>query len=176
MPQPVVITPYDPAWPQVFAALQARLAAGLGQVAVAIEHVGSTAVPGLAAKPVIDIDIVIASAADLPLASERLASLGYAYKGEQGIVGRHAFKRPADAPEHHLYVCAADNLELRRHLAFRDHLRANPADADAYAQLKVELAQHFREDREGYSQAKSAFVEDILRKAPARSGVLAAGS
>lgn len=165
MPQPVVIFPYDPAWPQVFAAIEARLVEALGGCALAIEHVGSTAVPGLAAKPIIDIDVVIAAETDLPLAAGRLASIGYAHKGEQGVAGRHAFSRPQDLPSHHLYVCAADNLELARHLAFRDHLRASPGDAGAYARLKYELAERFGADRDGYSQAKSAFVEQMLRKA-----------
>jgi len=169
MPQPVVILPYDRVWPQVFTALQAHLAAELGPSVLAIEHVGSTAVPGLAAKPVIDIDIVIAAESELPLLIDRLTKLGYAYKGEQGIAGRHAFKRPPDMPEHHLYVCSADNLELSRHLAFRDHLRASPADAEAYGKLKFELAARFGADREGYSQAKSDFVEAMLRKAAGRS-------
>lgn len=131
---------------------------------MSIEHVGSTAVPGLAAKPVIDIDVVIASEADLPSVISELAAIGYVYEGEIGIAGRHAFRPPGDLPKHHPYVCAVDNRELQRHLAFRDHLRENKRDAQAYGELKCELAEHFGADRDGYAQAKTAFVEDVLRK------------
>jgi GrpB-like predicted nucleotidyltransferase (UPF0157 family) len=164
VPQPVVVVPYDPDWPDAFASIRSSLTDALGESAVAIEHVGSTSVPGLAAKPVIDIDIVIAHEAGLPLVTSKLATIGYRYEGERGVAGRHAFRPPDGLPKHHLYVCAVGNSELERHLAFRDHLRANRSDALAYANLKRELADRFGTDREGYSQAKTTFVEGVLRK------------
>ncbi len=132
MPTAIVIAPYDPAWPQVFESIRSRLAEALGATALTIEHVGSTAVPGLAAKPVIDIDVMIASEADLPSAISALATIGYVHEGEIGIPGRHAFRPPAGLPKHHPYVCALGSRELQRHLAFRDHLRENARDAQAY--------------------------------------------
>jgi GrpB-like predicted nucleotidyltransferase (UPF0157 family) len=162
MAEPVVIAPYNPEWPEIFARLRKNLAVALGDVALRVEHVGSTAVPGLAAKPVIDIDVVIASEGELCVAIERLAQIGYGYAGERGISGRHAFVQPAALPAHHLYVCATDNLELARHLAFRDHLIANRDAAEAYGLLKKNLAEAFGVDREGYTNAKTAFIDGII--------------
>jgi GrpB-like predicted nucleotidyltransferase (UPF0157 family) len=98
MADPVVIVDYDPSWPATFEQLRDRLAATLGRLAVAIEHVGSTAVPGLAAKPIIDLDVVIADRIDLPAVIQRLRTLGYLHEGDLGVPGREAFTTPAGAP------------------------------------------------------------------------------
>jgi GrpB-like predicted nucleotidyltransferase (UPF0157 family) len=166
--QPVIIVPYDPSWPALFAAIKSRLIAAMGQCAIAIEHVGSTSVPGLAAKPIIDLDVIIARETDLPAAIRKLAIIGYGYEGENGVIGRHAFRPPADLPKHHPYVCAVGNPEPERHLTFRDHLRDSDSDAQAYATLKRDLAGRFGSNREGYSAAKTAFVEEMLLKATER--------
>ncbi|WP_137156360.1 GrpB family protein [Rhizobium sp. FKL33] len=160
--EPVIIVAYDPAWPEIFEALRRRIAAALGPVAKAVEHVGSTAVPGLAAKPIIDIDVVIADETALPAAINGLAAIGYAHQGEKGVAGRHAFAAPAGLAQHHLYVCAEGSPELRRHLAFRDRLRAEPDLAAAYGALKQRLAAEYGRDRDGYTQAKTAFIEAAL--------------
>jgi GrpB-like predicted nucleotidyltransferase (UPF0157 family) len=172
---PVVIADYDPSWPFVFAQLRGRLAATLSPFAVAIEHVGSTAVPGLAAKPIIDLDVVIADRADLPAVLQRLHPLGYRHEGDLGVPGREAFTTPAGAPPHHLYVCAIRTAALDRHLAFRDALRADAAAADAYSDLKRTLAARLGHDRIAYTEAKSAFVERVLAQAAAASGGTASG-
>lgn len=174
-PAPVVIADYDAGWPEAFQDLKQALEAGLGPLALAIEHVGSTAVPGLAAKPIIDLDVVIESVDRLPQAIAALARLGYVHQGDRGIAGREMFWRlgpdvPRDGsgrswPEHHLYVCARDSAELARHLAFRDYLRAHPKTAAAYAKLKRGLARRFPRDREAYSRAKTEFVAAALRRA-----------
>src|SRR5215217_165995 len=166
MPAPVVIAAYDPRWPACFARLRDRLAAALGPLAVRIEHIGSTAVPGLAAKPIIDLDVVIADHADLPAVIERLRPLGYQHEGDLGVPGREAFTTPAGAPAHHLYVCALDTRALGRHLAFRDALRADPALADAYGDLKRTLAARLAHDRDAYTEAKSAFIDQVLAALP----------
>jgi GrpB-like predicted nucleotidyltransferase (UPF0157 family) len=163
---PVVIVDYDPSWPDTFQQLRDRLAATLGPLVVAIEHVGSTAVPGLAAKPVIDLDVVIADHADLPAVIQQLRPLGYHHEGDLGVSGREAFTTPADAPPHHLYICAVGTPALDRHLAFRDALRADPGLADAYGDLKRTLAARLRHDRTAYTEAKSAFVERVLAASP----------
>jgi GrpB-like predicted nucleotidyltransferase (UPF0157 family) len=164
MPQPIVIEDYNPEWGLWFNRLQRMARDALGDLAVAVEHVGSTAVPGLAAKPIIDIDVVIPSRDDLPEAIRRLASIGYRHEGDLGIADREAFAQPHDLPVHYLYVCSKHSPELRRHLRFRDALRASPGAAAAYGALKRELAIRFRNDREGYAQAKTAFVTSILAR------------
>jgi GrpB-like predicted nucleotidyltransferase (UPF0157 family) len=163
---PVAIADYDPRWPETFAAVHSQLAGVLGPLAQRIEHVGSTAVPGLPAKPIIDLDVVIATPADLPEVIRRLHTIGYHHQGDLGIPGREAFTSPADAPAHHLYVCPADSPELARHLAFRDCLRTHPEQAHAYAELKRSLAERFRTDRDAYSHGKTSFIEQTLAAAP----------
>jgi GrpB-like predicted nucleotidyltransferase (UPF0157 family) len=162
MSEPIIIVDYDPTWPALFAALRAPVAAALGDVAVAIEHVGSTAVPGLAAKPVIDLDVAIRGETDLPAAIERLAPLGYVYEGDKGIPGRGAFIWPPHLPRHHLYVCPQDSLAYWRHLLFRDYLRAHPEVCAAYAALKRDLAARYRTQRRAYTEAKGSFVTATL--------------
>ena len=162
MPDPVVIVDYDPSWPAAFTRLRDRLATALGSLALRIEHVGSTAVPGLAAKPIIDLDIVVATPGDLPAVIERLRPLGYAHEGDLGVPGRDAFAAPPGSPPHHLYVCPVGSPALARHLALRDLLRADPEAAAAHADLKRVLATRFRADRAAYTDAKTAFIDSPL--------------
>lgn len=163
--EPVVIAAWDPAWAQAFNAICARLAAVLGEVAVGIEHVGSTAVGGLDAKPIIDIDVVVRDEAAIPTAIARLATIGYAHLGDLGIIGREAFRAPPGSPGQHLYVCPASSAELRAHLIFRDALRMRPELAAAYAALKHELAVRYRDDRDSYAEGKSRFIAAALQDA-----------
>lgn len=167
MNDPIIIENYDPRWPQQFELLRSRFAPALGALAAAIDHVGSTAVPGLAAKPIIDIDVLLGSSNDLPQAINRLSSLGYEHRGDLGVSGREAFRAPFAEPPHHLYVHRPDSREYLRHITFRDHLRANPELAQAYERLKRALAQQYRLNREAYNLAKTEFVEAILRRANA---------
>ena len=157
MPDPIVIVDYDPAWPREFEALCDRAAAAAGGLAVTIEHVGSTAVPGLAAKPVIDL-VVVVKPDDVQPAVDRLVAIGYVHRGNLGVEGREAFSSPEDEPRHHLYVSPTDSEELRAQLAFRDRLRNDGALASEYVALKRELAVRFRDDRPGYTEAKTDFV------------------
>lgn len=159
---PVVVVPYDPVWPETFATLRRPIAQVLGELAAGIEHVGSTAVPGLAAKPIVDMDVVIRHEDDFPQVAARLAALGYVYLGDLGIAERHAFRATPDTPRHHLYVCAAGSAPLRAHLALRDALRADPALADAYGKLKYDLAKRFRLDVDAYVDGKTAFIMQAL--------------
>ena len=141
MPDPIVIVDYDPAWPREFEALRDRAAAAVRELAVAIEHVGSTAVPGLAAKPVIDLVVVVAPD-DVQPAVDRLVAVGYVHRGNLGV----------------LSVSPTDGEELRAQLAFRDRLRNDGALASEYVALKRELAVTFRDDRPAYTDAKTDFV------------------
>lgn len=167
MSEPIIIVEYDPRWPEQFERLRSRIASALGPLAAAIEHVGSTAVPGLAAKPIIDLDVLLDSAASLSEAITRLGTLGYQHRGDLGVPGREAFRSPSNDSPHHLYVHGPGSREFRRHVAFRDYLRANREDARAYECLKRTLARQFRDDREAYNLAKTDFVEAILRRADA---------
>jgi GrpB-like predicted nucleotidyltransferase (UPF0157 family) len=164
-PNPVVVVEYDSDWPKQFERLKAPIGLALGNLAAAIEHVGSTAVPGLAAKSIIDIDVLLHRADDLPAAIERLARLGYQHQGDLGIPDRHAFATPANVPARNLYVCPPNSAEFRRHVTFRNYLRSHPADSHAYGDLKYRLAGQFRDDRTAYVEGKSEFIQNILRLA-----------
>jgi len=127
MPEPttfaaVQVVDYDPDWPRIFWQLKNQIWPSVRDVALAIEHVGSTSIPGMAAKPVIDVDVVIASPTDLPLLMLRLGILGYKHRGNLGIEDREAFVAPEHQPAHHLYVCVQNSLALQNHIAVRDYL------------------------------------------------------
>jgi len=161
---PVTIEDYDPRWPERFEILRSRIGSVLGPLAATIEHVGSTAVPGLAAKPIIDMDVILHLDSDRRLAIERLAALGYEHQGDLGILGREASRAPADVFPHHLYVCSPDSREYGRHIAFRNHLRRNPEGACAYERLKRSLAERWGSDRDAYTLGKTDFIEATLRR------------
>jgi GrpB-like predicted nucleotidyltransferase (UPF0157 family) len=161
----ITIEDYDSLWPQRFETLRSPIAATLGDLAALIEHIGSTAVPGLAAKPIIDIDVRLRAATDLPLAISRLASSGYEHRGDLGVPGREAFRPPADDFPHHLYVCPPDSQQYRRHIAFRDYLRNHPEDASSYGALKRILVGKLGDQRNEYTEAKGEFIANILRRA-----------
>ena len=159
---PVLIRDYDPSWPHAFANLASRVRTALGSLIVSVEHVGSTAVPGLAAKPIIDLDVVLASPGELAEAIHRLSDMGYSHEGDLGITGRHAFRCPPGEALHHLYVLAAGADELRRHLAFRDALRESEVLRCRYSALKRCLAKKFKGDRGSYTRAKSVFIASVI--------------
>ena len=161
---PLFIQDYDPTWPDAFSKLAARVKAALGSLIVSLEHIGSTAVPGLAAKPIVDLDVVLASPADLPEAVRLLATIGYVHEGDLGIAGRDAFRSPTGEPLHHLYVLGVGASELCRHVAFRDALRTDKVLRDRYAALKRALAEKYQVDPSGYTAAKSAFISDALSR------------
>lgn len=170
---------HNPAWLVEAQELGAIYRAALRGLLLTVEHVGSTAVPKLLAKAILDIDLVIPSRDDLPDVIERLGSLGYSYRGDQGIPGREVFKGvdrkvPYSDPErdwthHHLYVCAEGADELRRHLLFRDLLRSDADVRNEYQQLKLSIDARCDGDRKRYGALKElecrAFFERILRQA-----------
>jgi GrpB-like predicted nucleotidyltransferase (UPF0157 family) len=167
MAEPVVVISYQSSWKVRFEELSARLSDALGSLVQQIEHVGSTAVPGLHAKPIVDLDIVISDTADFEHVRKRLTDLGYKHVGDQGIPGREAFELLQEgnlAQDHHLYVCRENAEELRRHIAFRDYLRDHPDVAAEYGQLKCKLAARFRDNRDAYTDAKSQFVQHTLEQ------------
>lgn len=169
MSDPIVVVEYDPQWPSEFARLRDRAQAAVGEVARSIEHVGSTAVPGLAAKPVIDLVVVVESEDDVPEAIRRLEAVGYIARGDLGVPGREAFSWPEGEARHHLYVSPETSGELRAQLRFRNRLRTDPVLAREYEALKRDLAERYRDDRPGYTDAKTDFIEAALRSDPAES-------
>lgn len=161
----IVVVDYDPDWPATFEMLRDRIWLHVSHAADRIEHVGSTSVPGLAAKPIIDMTIVAADEASLQQVIDALAAAGYEHKGDLGIAGREAFAQPADLPDHHLYACVEGALALRNHLAVRDQLRSDPTKAMAYGMLKKQLASKPKIDIDSYIAGKSALLQALLRQA-----------
>lgn len=162
----IVVEPYDEAWERNFAAIRNEIQAALGDLAVRIEHVGSTSVRGLSAKPIIDIDVVIRDGAALAATIERLGAIGYQHEGDLGIAGREAFKYDGKEhlQKHHLYVCPEDSAELKRHVAFRDYLRSHPEAVREYSRIKEEGAALYPDDIDRYIAHKSPFIERIYRE------------
>ena len=160
----VRVVPYDPAWPALFAAEAARIAAALDGLPLRLEHMGSTGVPGLAAKPI--VDILAGRPPGSPAAPyvEALVRAGYQHRGEQGIPGREFFRRGTPR-SWHVHLAEEGAPAWRTPLAFRDALRADPALAAEYAALKLELAARFPRDREAYIEGKGPFVARVLRGA-----------
>jgi GrpB-like predicted nucleotidyltransferase (UPF0157 family) len=159
--EPIEVVDYDPAWPRRYERWRKRLAAALGDTALRIEHVGSTAVPGLAAKPVVDIQVSVADLADEAAYVAALEAAGAQLRSRDEL---HAYFRPfAGQPrEVHVHVCAAGSEWEREHLVFRDYLRAHPQARDAYAQAKRSAVALWRDDRWGYTEAKTGVILDIL--------------
>ena len=163
MSDEIVIVEYDPGWPSEFARLRDRAQAALGDLAIAIEHVGSTAVPGLPAKDLIDMVAVVESDDDVPEAISRLEAIGYEARGNLGVEGREAFWWPEGEKRHHLYVSPNTSAELQAQVAFRELLRSDPVVARDYVALKRELAARYRDDRNAYTNGKTEFVESALQ-------------
>lgn len=156
----IIVVDYDPRWPQMFEEIRARIAPAVADIALAIEHVGSTSVPGLSAKPVVDVDIVV-TANDVAEAVVRLTAAGYRHRGDLGISGREAFDHDFEPP-HNLYVCVAGSPNLRNHLILRNTLRADPLLAQAYGSLKRTLAERHPQDIDAYIDGKNELIQEIL--------------
>ena len=159
----VVVCRYDPEWKQRFTELKEKLGRALGDIALRIEHVGSTSVEDMAAKPIIDIDVVIKDDTALPKAVSALKEAGYFHEGDLGIKGRDAFSYigPEKLPAHHLYVCPEDSDELARHIAFRNWLRSHPDEAKVYSDIKERGARMYPYNIDGYIEYKSSFIADV---------------
>lgn len=173
--QPVtLVQPYNPDWPEHFEQVRAFVATALDGVDCSIEHVGSTSIPGMVAKPIIDLDIVI-SPGTFARIRARLETLGYLHQGDLGLPGREAFDlaepaAKAGLPEHHLYVCDEGACELRKHLAFRDFMRRHPEWRAALSNHKLELCIIHANDRQAYIDGKSAMVQKITQMAMEQTG------
>jgi GrpB-like predicted nucleotidyltransferase (UPF0157 family) len=166
--EPIEVIDYDPQWPHLFLVEAVGLLQAFGAALITLEHIGSTAVPGLAAKPVIDIQAVVRSVSEAQQAVPALAAFGW----EQGVFARDPERRlffkkfhVHGVLSHHLHVYEASHPAAAEHLRFRNILRRDPAEAKRYLDLKNALAQRYRQDRIAYSYAKTDYVEAVLKKA-----------
>ena len=161
----VVVDPYNPGWATNFHGIQCELAKALAHVPyISIEHVGSTSVPGLAAKPIIDIDIIVRQE-NVSAAITACKSVGYEYFGEWGIPNRHALRASSQVPERNLYVCVDGCLASRNHLAVRDTLRKDEKLRQEYAAVKIKLAEQEWNKMDEYCEGKNEILGKILKRA-----------
>ena len=165
----VTVLPYQDHWPQAFASEQGALLKALGSTAIALHHIGSTAVPGLAAKPILDLLLEVTDLVQLDACTDELACLGYVAKGENGIAGRrYYYKNSPEASHqrsHHLHAFVSGAPQIRQHLALRDYLRKHPVAVAKYAELKQALARQFPNDSQSYQAGKDHFIAQLLQQA-----------
>ncbi len=162
----VRIVDYDPAWPELAAAELGRVGAALGELAIRLEHVGSTAVPGLAAKPILDLQLSVPAVEQRERYVEPLERLGYLFVPAPESPDYHLFAKPPERPRaYHLHVCEAGSEHERRHVALRDYLRAHSAEAGRYEDLKRGLVARHPEDRLAYIDGKDDFVAALEARA-----------
>ena len=162
----VIVLPYDAAWESAFEAIRAEIQTALGDLMLGIEHVGSTSVKGMSAKPCIDIDVIIKDYSVFDEIVRKLGAIGYIHEGDLGIKDREAFKY-ADKPHlmlHHLYVCPQDSEELRRHITFRDFLRRTPEAVRKYSLVKEKAAELFPDEIEQYIAFKTPCIEELYKE------------
>jgi GrpB-like predicted nucleotidyltransferase (UPF0157 family) len=161
----VTVLPYDKAWKTDFEAICKEIKAAVGDLIVGIEHVGSTSVEGMSAKPCIDLDVVIRDSTLLEAVIGRLGTIGYEHEGDLGIPGREAFRYSGKhhLKKHHLYVCPQNSAELHRHITFRDYLRNHPEAVSQYSAIKEKAAELFPDDVEQYILYKSPCIAALYR-------------
>ena len=162
----VVVVPYDEAWKNAFEEIKTEIEAEIGALIIGIEHVGSTSVEGMSAKPCIDIDVIIKDYSVFGEIVRKLGAIGYIHEGDLGIQDREAFKY-ADKPHlmtHHLYVCPRDSEELHRHIVFRDFLRKNSKAVKKYSRVKETAAQLFPDEIEQYIAFKAPCIEELYKE------------
>ena len=161
----VTVLPYQAEWKTAFEKIKTEIEYALGDLALAVEHVGSTSVEGMSAKPCIDLDVVIKDRDVLDAVVGKLEAIGYIHEGDLGIQGREAFKY-TDKPhlmQHHLYVCHADSVELHRHLTFRNFLRQTPDAVKKYSEVKEKAAALYPDSIEKYMEYKSSCIRELYQ-------------
>lgn len=159
----VIVLPYEKEWDAAFEAIKREIEGALGDLILGIEHVGSTSVKGMSAKPCIDLDVVIKDYTVFAAVARKLAEIGYMHEGDLGIKDREAF-RYTDKPHlmaHHLYVCPTYSEELRRHVTFRDYLRSTPEAVAKYSAVKETAARLYPNDIDRYIAYKSPCIEEL---------------
>ena len=162
----VVVIPYDEAWKLAFEKIKDEIKEAIGDLIIGIEHIGSTSVEGMSAKPCIDIDVIIEDYSVFQAVVSRLKTIGYIHEGDLGIKNREAFKYSGKEhlQKHHLYVCPKYSEELHRHITFRNFLLSNPTAAKKYSLIKEKAAELFQNDIDGYIEYKSSCIEELYKE------------
>ena len=157
----VVVVPYDKGWGQAFETIKNEIESAVGQLIESVEHVGSTSVPGMSAKPCIDIDVVIKDYSVFDAVVKGLAAIGYEHEGDLGIKYREAFKYSdkTHLMRHHLYVCPQYSTELHRHITFREFLKNNPEAVAEYSRVKETAAKLYPDDIDKYIEYKAPCIQ-----------------
>ena len=162
----VIVLPYDKAWKSAFEEIKKEIVCAIGDLIIGIEHVGSTSVEGMSAKPCIDIDVVIEDYSKVDAVVRGLAEIGYIHEGDLGIKDREAFAY-RDKPHlqtHHLYVCPKDSAELHRHVTFRNFLKGHADAVKQYSAVKETAARLYPNDIDGYIAYKSPCIEELYAR------------
>lgn len=162
----IVVLPYDAAWQTAFVKIKSEIEEAIGDLIIGIEHVGSTSVEGMSAKPCIDIDVIIDDYPAFAAVVDGLKAIGYIHEGDLGIKDREAFKYTGKTHlmTHHLYVCPKYSEELHRHITFRNFLRSDPEAVKKYSMVKEKAALLFPDDIDGYIKYKSPCIEELYQK------------
>lgn len=163
----VEVVPHDPRWRESFEAEAGQIAAALGESVVAVHHIGSTSIPDIYAKPIIDLLVEVRDIGEVDGRGAAMEALGYEVMGEFGMPGRRYFRKdgPGGTRTHHVHVFGAGSDEVERHLAFRDYMVAHPADARRYGELKRQLAEAHPDDADAYMDGKDGFIQEMDRRA-----------
>ena len=163
----VEVVPHDPRWRDAFEAEAKHVAAALGGNVVAVHHIGSTAIPNIYAKPVVDLLVEVRDITEVEGRSSAMESLGYEVMGEYGIPGRRYFLKDdrEGTRTHHVHAFEAGSAEVERHLAFRDYMIAHPGDAQRYGELKRRLAEEHPQSMDEYMDGKDGFIKEMDRRA-----------
>ena len=165
MADKLVIVPYNPEWPLLFCRLGSMLREALGPIALRIDNIGSTSITGLAAKPIIDIQISVADFEPLDLYRLPLEKLGYVFRATNPELTKRYFREQPGERRTHIHVRRWGSWAEQLALLFRDYMRSHNEDAQAYAKLKYDLAEKYQEDRQGYTDANAPLIWEIMRKA-----------
>ncbi|HET7579509.1 MAG TPA: GrpB family protein [Bacillales bacterium] len=161
----VEVVPYRPEWPGMFREEAEKIYAVFGNEPIHLHHIGSTSVPDLPAKPIIDLLGEVKMIENVDRFNQQLEGLGYEAMGEFGIPGRRYFRKGGDTRTHHLHIFAEGTSEVRRHLAFRDYLRHSPEKRKAYGRLKMKLAEQYPHNIEKYMDGKDPWIKEIEKEA-----------
>lgn len=166
LPNTLIVLPYDPNWKTEFERIRDYLMEQIGDLVIEIKHVGSTSIPGLCAKPIIDIVAIMESYKVFPQIVLRLEKVGFIHEGDLGVKGREAFKRliPDDFMNYHFYVCQKDSVENRRQTIFRNALLTDKSIADEYGRLKMRLIEEVNGDRTLYTNLKTDFILGVIER------------
>ncbi|TFG12115.1 GrpB family protein [Candidatus Thorarchaeota archaeon] len=163
--EPVVLVPHDPAWSEEYQREKSKIRDLLGPLLITTYHVGSTSVPDIKAKPIVDILALVRDIDRIERFNEEFEAMGYTLRGEAGIEGRRFFRKHTHPVGFHLHFYDVTNDSVRKYIDFRDYLIAHPGSAEEYEELKMRLAAKYGDDRPAYTEAKAEFIQEILETA-----------